>query len=145
MSSLEEYITNAIEWANAHLGSPDYAGRCLSFVEDAFEKSNSIEMFGGSSAHESAEEYEAATSNGTPPRGVFVFYDWIGTLLGEQKNWGHVGLMMDDKRVIHAWDVVRVDEVQQVEQLISAEGTHPTYVGWTPPERFLRGMKQRQK
>src|SRR5689334_20060190 len=124
MVLLEEYVTNAIEWATARLGSPDYAGRCLSFVEDAFEKSNGIEMFGGASAHESAEEYQAAASNGTPPRGAFVFYDWVGTLNGTRQNWGHVGLMVDETRVIHAWDVVRVDEVEKVGQLTSADGTH---------------------
>lgn len=133
-----------MEWATAHIGSPEYAGRCLSFVEDAFEQSNQIEMFGGSSAHESAEMYQAAAQTSTPPRGAFVFYDWIGTLNGVQKNWGHVGLMLDESGVIHAWDVVRVDEYRQVETLLSADGTYPTYLGWSPPERFLQGKKERK-
>ncbi len=137
------YIANAIEWATARLGSTEYAGKCLSFVEDAFEQSNHIEMFGGASAHESAEEYQAASQRGTPPRGAFVFYDWIGTLNGARKNWGHVGLMLDDDKIIHAWDVVRVDDYHAIENLIASDNTHPTYLGWTQPQRFLQGMKQR--
>lgn len=49
-AELETYITNAIRWAQGHLGATDYAGRCLSFVEDAYEESNHVEIFGGSSA-----------------------------------------------------------------------------------------------
>ena len=142
-SIYQEYITNAIAWAMTHLGSPEYAGRCLSFVEDAIEQGNQIEMFGGASAHESAVEYQAAEQRGTPPRGAFVFYDWIGTLNDERKNWGHVGLMLDAKKIIHAWDVVRVDEYRAIETLTASDGSHPTYLGWAPPQRFLQGMKQR--
>ena len=44
------YIANAIHWAQEHLGATDYAGRCLAFAEDAYEESNHVEIFGGSSA-----------------------------------------------------------------------------------------------
>jgi hypothetical protein len=59
-SEFETYIANAIRWAQEHLGATDYAGRCLAFVEDAYEKGNHVEIFGGSSAQESADEYGAA-------------------------------------------------------------------------------------
>ena len=140
--SFDTLISNALTWAHAQLGSTAYAGRCLSFVEDAIEQSNHIEMFGGASAHESATEYNAAAHKHTPPRGAFVFYDWIGTLKGERKNWGHVGLALGDGRVIHAWDVVRVDAYHAVETLTTSDGSHPVYLGWVPPSRYLENSRQ---
>jgi len=61
------YIANAIRWAKEHLGATEYAGRCLSFVEDAYEKGNHVEIFGGSSAQESADEYGAAQNRSELP------------------------------------------------------------------------------
>lgn len=45
--------TNMIAWAKEKLGIREYAGWCLSFIEDALEQSNDIEIFGGDSAKES--------------------------------------------------------------------------------------------
>ncbi|NTU63498.1 MAG: hypothetical protein HGB05_08855 [Chloroflexi bacterium] len=81
------YIANAIRWAQEHLGATEYAGRCLSFVEDAYEKGNHIEIFGGSSAQESADEYGAAQNRGEPPIGAFVFYGCAGPVGDKIKNW----------------------------------------------------------
>lgn len=91
------------------MGSTEYHGRCLAFVEDAYELSNGIEIFGGSSARESADIYEAKPSNTPPPRGAFVFYDCWGPIDSVYKNWGHVGLSIGDNQVIHTWDRVRRD------------------------------------
>ena len=76
----ETYIANGIRWAQEHLGATDYAGRCLSFVEGAYEESNHVEIFGGSSAKESADEYGAAQNRGEPPLGAFVFYVCAGPI-----------------------------------------------------------------
>ena len=38
--------TAATRWAVERLGDSAYAARCLSFVEDAIERSNGIEIFG---------------------------------------------------------------------------------------------------
>lgn len=50
-------IENMIHWAEDRLGESQYAGWCLSFIEDALEQSNGIEIFGGDSAKESALLY----------------------------------------------------------------------------------------
>ncbi|HAG42841.1 MAG TPA: hypothetical protein DCL31_04985, partial [Clostridium sp.] len=55
----EKYVNNAIEWAKNHLNSREYCYHCLAFVEDALERSNDIEIFGGDTAKESADLYEA--------------------------------------------------------------------------------------
>jgi cell wall-associated NlpC family hydrolase len=136
------YIQNAIQWALSRLGETHFNSRCLAFVEDAYEKSNGIEMFGGSSAKESADEYEAAQNTGQPPLGAFVFYDCSGELFGRNENWGHVGLYLGDGQVVHAWGCVRVDDYQAVESLPPPEGwTRPTYIGWSPVERILQGYR----
>ncbi|MGW5800824.1 hypothetical protein ACWFQ7_13085 [Streptomyces bacillaris] len=49
----------AIAWARQHLGTESYASRCLAFVEDAYERPNELELFGGDFAAESAELYSA--------------------------------------------------------------------------------------
>ena len=38
------YVENAIAWARDKLGSEEYVGRCLAFVEDAYEKSNGVSL-----------------------------------------------------------------------------------------------------
>ena len=42
---MNELIENMICWAKDQLGSGDYAGWCLSFIEDALEKSNGIDDY----------------------------------------------------------------------------------------------------
>lgn len=138
MQQHEALIQNAIDWARARLGSRDYLMMCLAFVEDAVEKGNGIEIFGGDSAQESADLYGAAQNPGEPPKGAFVFYATHGMANGEAVNWGHVGLCAGEGRVIHAWDEVREDDYRAVEQLAPAPGwTPPRYIGYTPIERVL--------
>ncbi|HRF50961.1 MAG TPA: NlpC/P60 family protein [Anaerolineales bacterium] len=142
----DTYITAAIDWAEARLGSRDYALRCLAFVEDAYEQANGIELFGGSSASESAAEYGAAANIALPPpQGAFVFYDCGGLVDGERRDWGHVGLCCGNGLVIHAWDQVRCDAYQAVEALAPAPTWDaPRYSGWAPIERVLSGHRPRQ-
>ena len=67
-------IENMIRWAEDRLGETGYAGWCLSFIEDALEIPNDIEIFGSDSAKESAVLYADAMRQGEPERGAFVFY-----------------------------------------------------------------------
>lgn len=139
------YVANAITWAKAHLGSTDYALRCLAFVEDAYEQSNHVEIFGGSSAQESAVEYGAAqNADAPPPLGAFVFYTCGGLVGGEHQDWGHVGLYIGQGQVIHVWDMVRIDTYMDVEKLAPAPAwTQPHYVGWSPVERIFYGYRRK--
>ncbi len=140
----QTYIENAVKWAKEQLGSDAYLFMCLAFVEDAYEKGNAIEIFGGSTATESAEEYGVHTEPETPPLGAFVFYACSGPIKGVEKNWGHVGLSCGDGRVIHAWDKVREDDYLAIEHLAGAPGwTSPRYIGWTPVERIMQGHQKR--
>jgi len=130
-------------WALGKLGSTDYLLRCLAFVEDAYERANNIEVFGGDSAAESAEQYGTVLEPELAPRGALVFYDCFGTIHGEYRNWGHVGISLGDGNVIHSWQEVRVDQFMAVEKLRPAEGwTAPRYISWTPVERFLAGHRK---
>jgi cell wall-associated NlpC family hydrolase len=136
----------AIAWALARVGAASYASRCLSFVEDAFERSNQIEIFGGATAAESAMLYgvQPYESDAPPPPGAFVFYAWRGAIDGVDGDWGHVGLSLGVGRLVHAWNVVRVDEVHAVTRLMSTAGTEaPRLIGWTPVDRILEGHRRR--
>jgi hypothetical protein len=137
----------AVSWALARVGDPGYALRCLAFVEDAYERANEIEVFGGASATESAALYGLSPymADEPPPAGSLVFYACGGPVDGTWRDWGHVGLALADGRVVHAWDVVRVDDAGAVEQLEPAPAwTRPRLVGWASVERVLEGHRPRR-
>ncbi len=141
-------IAAALDWAQTKLGDPGYAGRCYAFCEDAYELGGGIILDGqGTTAWEAACAYQARDrTRGIPPRGAYVFYECYGPLKGEApqkvRNWGHVGLSLGDGRVIHAWNVVRMDGYLDIPRLDPAPGWSPAvYAGWAPPEVFLRGAR----
>lgn len=144
INNYDEYISNSIKWAKNHLNNKEYCTHCLAFVEDALERSNNIEIFGGYSAKESADSYEAYKNNDTPELGTFVFYDCSGVIDGEFRNWGHVGLYIGNGEVIHAWDKVRIDNYLEIEKLDTAPGWEkPKFIGWVPLERILVGAQRK--
>lgn len=144
--SFDDYVTRAIEWARTQLGSEAYPARCLAFVEDAYERSNHIEIFGGSTAKESADAYDVRQIMlQPPPPGAFVFYDCFGTLFDEYKNRGHVGLCIGSEQVIHAWKHVRQDHYLEIQELTPAPGWQPPqYLGWAPVDRILREHQKKE-
>jgi hypothetical protein len=138
-------IESAISWAKERLGSQEYPLRCLAFVEDAYERSNGIEMWGGSDARESAELYDAHKNTGAPPAGAFVFYACSWLVDGELKDWGHVALAFGNGEAIHAWDIVRIDHYMEICHLQAAPGwSQPELIGWAPVERVLAGIQKKQ-
>jgi len=134
---VELIIDNMIEWAKERLGRQEYIGWCLSFIEDALEESNEIEIFGGDSAKESSEMYFDAIETSEPVRGAFVFYDCLCPSEDGPVNWGHCGICLGDGKVIHAWDRIREDDYRKIEELTAVTGDHPKYIGWVPVQRVL--------
>ena len=130
-------IENMIWWGKQKIGSAEYASWCLSFIEDALEKSNDIEIFGGDSAKESSEMYSDSLRAGTPELGAFVFYDCMCRNGTELINWGHCGIYIGEGNIIHAWDKVRIDDYLEVEKMTALSGDHPKYIGWVPVSRVL--------
>lgn len=130
-------IENMIAWAESRIGNTDYTGWCLSFIEDALEISNDIEIFGGDSAKESSEMYSDALMTGVPEKGAFVFYDCLCPCEEGTVNWGHCGISLGEGKVIHAWDKVRIDDYLDVEKMTAVTGDHPKYIGWVPVTRVL--------
>ena len=93
---MEKLTENMIRFAESKLGSTEYAGWCLAFIEDALEISNHIEIFGGDSAKESCELYKDALRGGVPERGAFVFYDCLCPSENDPVGWGHCGISFGD-------------------------------------------------
>jgi cell wall-associated NlpC family hydrolase len=136
---------NAVAWAQSRRGSTAYATRCLAFVEDAIERSNDLELFGGDDAAESAGLYDAAANTGAPPAYALAFYESVGELFGRRRDWGHVGLSLGDGRVVHAWAEVRIDRYDALEALTPAPGWEPLrWLGWVPLDRVLQGARPRE-
>ncbi|HPT72361.1 MAG TPA: NlpC/P60 family protein [Candidatus Cloacimonadota bacterium] len=139
---LSQYFERAKEWALNFLESKEYNTRCLAFVEDAYEIPNHIEIFGGDTATESAQEYNASHTEEEPLIGAFVFYSCSGMLHDQYKDWGHVGLYLGEGKVIHAWDKVRIDPLKDMENLSVPPGwTKLVYLGWAPQERIFEGYR----
>ena len=138
MKPIQTMTDNMIAWAENRIGNPNYAGWCLDFIEDALEQSNDIEIFGGDSAKESCEMYKDALQAGVPERGAFVFYDCLCPGEDGPVNWGHCGISLGDGQIIHAWDVVRIDDYQEIEHLTALTGDYPKYLGWVSLSRVLR-------
>ena len=144
MTQTKSIIANALAWAYTHLGETRYATWCLSFVEDAFERSNDIELDGYATAKEAAAGYGARDDGSVPPAGALAFYDWHGQINGTEKNWGHVGLALGDGRVIHALAEVRIDATGDVVALLQPNAAHPArYLGWAPASAVVKGSKPR--
>lgn len=136
---------NAIAWAKTYLGSKDYQYMCLGFIEDALERSNNIEVFGGDSAKESAIIYAVHDNSGLPPKGSFVFYDCDGIVDNKHVDWGQCGLSLGNGEVIHAWDVVRIDHYLDVERLPGAPSwSQPQYIGRAPLDQILVGSQKKK-
>ncbi len=129
MAEWDQFIDNAVRWARDKIGSADYPHMCLGFVEDAYELANDFELDGYATAKGAADGY-GVTEDGEPPLGALVFYDCSGPIRGLERNWGHVGISLGDGTVIHAWDVVRVDNFHAVEELAAPGWTSPEYIGW---------------
>jgi len=140
----EIYVSGAVEWAMDRLGCRDYLHRCYAFVEDAYELGNSIWLDGqGRTAKEAADAHRAQDHTGVPPKGSYVCYDCWGTVEGEYRNWGHIGLATGDGAVIHAWDEVRLDGYLAIQDLQAPGWTKPEYIGWVPVSLILKGMTAR--
>lgn len=141
---IDRIVDHAVVWAVSKEGDTEYALHCLAFVEDAYERSNGIEIFGGDCASESAQIYEAYRNKSEPPKGAFAFYDATGMIHGEMKNWGHVALCIGNNQVVHAWDKVRIEDYL-LENICPSPGwSKPVFVGWAPRERVLKGCRQKQ-
>ena len=97
-----------------------------------------IEIFGGDSAKESCELYKDALRGGLPERGAFVFYDCLCPAENGPVNWGHCCISLGDGCMIHAWDIVRIDDYLAIEKLTALTGDHPEYLGWVALERVLK-------
>lgn len=146
MDPSRHFADAAIAWALSRLGETAYSGRCLAFVEDAYEHANGIEVFGADSARGSADLYGTQPYQPShPPRpGSLVFYDTEGPTSEGWRDWGHVGIALGDGRVVHAWSQVRVDAAEDVQTLRPPDGwTAPRLRGWTDVERFLEGHRPR--
>lgn len=145
------YAERAVRWALEQIGSTCYPALCYAFCEDAYELGGGIILDGqGRTGKEAADYYvplAKTDAEDCPPAGSYVFFDCFGSLNGEYKNWGHMGLSLGDGRMVHSWDgVVRVDEIQTVVCLPAIPGwTLPVYLGWCPPAVVLVGMKEQLK
>jgi hypothetical protein len=130
----DERIKKATTWALARVGSTEYQNLCLKFVQDAYEIGAGADLVRYAYAKQAADALNAENNPGVPPMGSYVFYHCWGTIDGEYRDWGHVGLSIGDGNVIHALGKVRTDNYLDIESLSPGGGwTNPQYIGWAWP------------
>ncbi len=98
------------------------------------------------SAAESATLYDLHPydASSPPPAGAYVFYACGGPVDGVRRDWGHVGLALGNGSVVHAWDVVRIDDAQAIPAMPPSPGWDAArLIGWAPPEQVLHGSTPR--
>jgi len=136
-------IDKAIAWASKkmEIGDKNYSGWCLKFVQDAYEytlpEDNTVTRYGYPKEAVDSGELEVI-NNETPPCGAYVFYEWWGTVEGEYRNWGHVGISLGNGQIIHAWNVIKkenyLDLASTIEKHNLEEGKPGEgYIGWAKP------------
>lgn len=117
-------IDGAISWAKDKLGSQSYNYYCLAFVSDAW-KSQGIGNKGYAYATLAGNAMITHTDQ-NPPKGAVVFWNWYGSVGGEYKNWGHVGIALGDGKVIHAdYNGVKITNLN-----IDSSRTYRGWGGW---------------
>jgi lysozyme len=133
---MDERIDNAIAWALDWADGPPYPpggphademyiGWCLAFVQDAYQYGAGAKIQRYEYAKQAADALGAENNKGIPPRGAFVFYNWYGTIDGEYRNWGHVGLSLGNGQMVHAWTIGP--------EVASYDTIGLEYIGWAWP------------
>ena len=67
---------------------------------------------------------------------------WAESIIGSTKYAGWCLAFIEDGRIIHAWDKVRIDDYLGIEKLTTLTGDHPNYLGWVPLKRVLNQKPQ---
>jgi len=132
---IDDAIAWALDWADGPPYPPGayqewyrevkYVNLCLAFVQDAYQYGASAKIQRYEYAEQAADALGAEENKGIPPPGAFVFYNWYGTIDGEYKNWGHVGLSLGDGQMVHAWTTGPV--------VASYDTIGLEYIGWAWP------------
>ncbi|UMZ73791.1 stalk domain-containing protein [Natranaerofaba carboxydovora] len=131
-NSSNEIVENAISWAKNRKGNTDYYHRCLLFVQDAYKNGGEIGLKGlpWGSARNAAEIMNAPDNvDKTIPKGALVFFDWYGNVNGTQKNWGHVGIALEEGEIGEI-EYIHADKIVKKDRSYLYEG----YVGWAMPD-----------
>lgn len=126
-------IGDAIAWAEDAIEVKPYPynKECLTFVQDAYDKETGantvIKRY--ACAKDAADALNAAENNeGLPPRGTFVFYKWYGEAGGVYDHWGHVGLSIGNRKIIHNFGTSMKEQDYK-----SLDQTTFPYIGWAYP------------
>ena len=141
-ADFELWAEAAIAWAQNRLGSRHWYELCLRFAANAFMQKGGppAEVPEGTwtsalDACNGDEDYDLVLQDydswANAPRGVLVFF-------GETNDnqFGHVGIHLGDGTIVHSYGKVRIDKIEQAEEL--GEGNLiGSYLGWAyPPERW---------
>jgi cell wall-associated NlpC family hydrolase len=131
-------IEKAVDWAEKMVGksypkNTGYYFRCLQFVQDAYNQTGTPVPGGFVTAANAAQKLNATANknNVPPPKGAWVFYDWVY----ERRNYGHVALSIGNGKVIHSLTIEKKGIAVIREDAYDKIGI--TYIGWAWPILFV--------
>lgn len=128
----EDWIEKVITWASEQAGRNYWEGYCMAFISDAFKVCENRPASANDlkTNLEDAGEFYSEENGWDLPRGALVFF----SATGDYAPYGHVGVSLGDGKVSHAYETVREDAIEDIEDL-SFIGS---YLGWAyPPEEWF--------
>jgi len=156
---IQSFIDPAVQWALKKVGSDEYhlCWKSYDFVRDAFEMANMIGIDYHGDPSEMAIKFKEFLNVSEPPKGALVLFECSGPVkqstnndiyifgYSDEKfeNWGHVGLCIGEKMIVHSIREVRVDDYFEVQNLEYAPGwSKPIFIGWVPIEVILKDYRK---
>ena len=128
----EDWVEKVINWASKQEGKDFWKEYCMAFVSDAFKVCENRPASANALRNdfENAGKFYSKENNWDPPRGSLVFFS--GT--GKYASYGHIGISLGDRKVIHAYQTVREETITDIEGLSYID----SYLGWAyPPEEWF--------
>ena len=138
-TSNQDKIERAIAWTIAQEGKIDWAKYCLKFVANAFGREAAGYHHPNEMKDALGDRFYSWTNCWNPPRGALVFFSGQGS--GDDidyKKCGHIGIYLDDGKVIHAYGIVRLQNIAGREEGIEGLSYIDSYIGWAyPPQEWI--------
>ncbi|RLC63844.1 MAG: hypothetical protein DRI01_04480 [Chloroflexi bacterium] len=128
----EDWIEKVINWAFKQEGKDYWTECCMAFVSDAFKVCENRPGFANElkSAFEKEDKFYSKENNWDPPKGCLVFF----SATGEYAPYGHIGISLSNRRVIHALGKVKIQSITDIEN----DDFIDSYLGWAyPPEDWF--------
>lgn len=130
--NFDSWAEAAISWAMDKIDSREWSNYCLRFVSNAFRQQGPEPEGEWDSAWEASQNLTLCKEEPQfAPRGALIFFGKTA-----DNQYGHVGICLGNRNLIHAYGEVRIDDILLVDTLDKGR-LIGQYIGWAyPPEKW---------